>query len=74
VAALTSVLVLFAALVGKLQGAAPTSVSDAYAVLEVLSSILLMVFLLFLVLKDGPSLWSGLTRMVPERHRAVVHG
>lgn len=53
-------------------GLVPTLLGLVVTVAQVMGGALLTVFVLAVLLDDGPRIWSFLLRTVPERHRPVV--
>ncbi|MCZ2821138.1 AI-2E family transporter [Modestobacter sp. VKM Ac-2977] len=61
-------------IVGRLYDAAPTPGAGAQLALLVLAALVLIVFLVFFLLKDGDRMWRWLLERVPARQRARVDG
>ena len=61
-------------IVGWLYSAAPSPTAGARMALTVLGALVLVVFLVFFLLKDGASMWSWLLERVPARRHDQVDG
>ena len=62
------------AVVGYVQQAAPSPMTGAMLVLQILAAGVLVVFVLFFLLKDGPAMWRWALRWVPARRRDRTDG
>lgn len=62
------------AVVDQVYRLTPDPVSAARTAFHVLGAVVLLVFLLFFVLKDGASMWAWLLDRVPDRRREQVDG
>ena len=60
--------------VSAVYDAAPSPVAGARMVLFALSALILVVFLVFFMLKDGEGMWAWLLERVPPRRRPKVDG
>lgn len=60
-------------IVAAVQQAAPSGVAAASTVISALSGVLIALFVLFFLLKDGNGLWSSVVAMAPAAHRERVH-
>lgn len=60
--------------VTRIYDAAPDPVDSAAVALQVLSSSVLALFLLFFLLKDGPTMWRWLVALTPDNHHERVDG
>ena len=61
-------------LVEYVQQAAPSAMTGATLLLQLLAGALLVVFVLFFLLKDGPGMWRWALRWVPARRRERTDG
>ncbi|HET7329082.1 MAG TPA: AI-2E family transporter [Nocardioidaceae bacterium] len=61
-------------LVGYVNSAMPSPVAGARTVLLVLAGLVLALFTVFFLLKDGPSMWTWLLHRVPDSSRRRVDG
>jgi predicted PurR-regulated permease PerM len=59
-------------LVGAVERAAPSGVAAAGTVLSALTGVVVALFVLFFLLKDGKGLWNGVVAMAPASHRERV--
>lgn len=60
--------------VGRINEVFHDPLASAAFVLEVLSSVILALFLLFFLLKDGAQMWQWIVRLVPPQRRERVDG
>jgi predicted PurR-regulated permease PerM len=60
--------------VTRIYDAAPDPVDSAALALQILSSAVLALFLLFFLVKDGPKMWRWLLGLLPAGHRGRVDG
>jgi predicted PurR-regulated permease PerM len=61
-------------LVGRISELTPSPVAGAQLVLSVLGALVLVLFVVFFLLKDGPDMWAWVTDRVPARQRERVDG
>lgn len=60
--------------VARIYDAAPDPVDSATLAIQILSSAVLGLFLLFFLLKDGPAMWRWLVALTPDQHHRRVDG
>ena len=61
-------------LVAQVTGAVPGPVAGAQTAVSVLGGLLLVLFLVFFLVKDGEGMWRWLVERTPERQRARLDG
>jgi predicted PurR-regulated permease PerM len=61
-------------LVGYVQTALPSATTGATVIIELLSGVVLALFVLFFFLKDGPGMWDWAVGWTPKEHHRVTDG
>ncbi|MDQ4021061.1 MAG: AI-2E family transporter [Actinomycetota bacterium] len=62
-----------AQLVGAVRSAAPSGFTAASMVISVLTGVVIVLFVLFFLIKDGRGMWHWVVGVAPARHRARIN-